>query len=351
MRVLIIADPHIPVPPVGYGGIERIAYQLARGLHDEGHIVHLMAGNGSKGDWSVFHHRAPNQSFSSRASRKTLFQFTSVSQAWNADVVFSFSRPDYLWALFLLRMRVVQIFQNPVSATDLAFVPPPRSSLRLVSVSNAQRRASHRPDWITVPNSVPVSAFRFEPNSGSHLAFLGRLHPSKGAHIAIRVARAVRLPLQIAGNIPDDPLCRDYFAREIAPQLGNGVEWIGEVGHNAKVELLASAKALLFPITWDEPFGIVMAEALACGTPVVALRRGAVPEVLRDGVTGFICDTEAELIAAVPRLDCIDRRACRAECEARFSDRAMVAGYAAVALGLLKERRAAAGALRSGTKA
>jgi len=340
LRILIIADPVIPVPPVGYGGAERIAYMLARGLHHGGHEVKVMAGPGSAGDWPIFVHQAPdNRSFLSRAFRKTLFQLTSSACAAAVDVVVSFSRPDYLWTLFRLHKPILQIFSNPVGDRDLAIVPRPGANLRLVSVSDAQRRHCPRPDWTTIPNSVPVGEFAFKAAEGSYLAFLGRFHPNKGAHLAIRVALAMGLPLKLAGNIPNDDFCREYFATQIEPHLCGTVEWIGEVDHDGKVDLLSSAMALLFPIEWDEPFGIVMVESLACGTPVIALRRGSVPEVLQDGVTGFICDDVEGMVSAVARLRQIDRSGCRAECERRFSDRLLVERYLEVADELLKTKR------------
>jgi glycosyltransferase involved in cell wall biosynthesis len=138
------------------------------------------------------------------------------------------------------------------------------------------------------------------------------------------------MPLRIAGNIPDEPGAAELFEREVRPHLGAGVEWVGELDDAAKKPFLAGAAALLFPIRWEEPFGIVMAEALACGTPVVALRRGAVPEVVDHGVTGFVCDDEAGLTAAVGRLGGLDRAACRRAAETRFSADAMVEGYLSV---------------------
>lgn len=224
MRALIIADPGIPVPPRGYGGAERLAYVLAKGLQDAGHAVEMMAGPGSVGGWPIHAYRSPNnRSLASRAFHKSVFQFVSATHASRSDIVFAFSRLDYLWSLFRLRRPTVVRFGNPIKADDNRLLPTYSHRVKLVSVSDHQRIGIPWGDWTTIHNGLPIETFRFEADRGSYLAFLGRFHPNKGAHAAIQVALATGLPLKLAGNVPDDPECRAYFDCAIRPHLGAGV--------------------------------------------------------------------------------------------------------------------------------
>jgi glycosyltransferase involved in cell wall biosynthesis len=179
-------------------------------------------------------------------------------------------------------------------------------------------------------NGAPIAAYTpvAAVPADAPLAFLGRLDPIKGVHHAIAIARTASRRLVIAGTRQSND--RGYFERDIAPHLSADVTYIGELDDRGKNALLGSSAALLMPIEWDEPFGIVMAEALACGTPVIGFRRGSVPEVVRDGQNGYVCDTVPEAAAAVARVSTIDRRAVRADYEARFSDTAIVAAYEAL---------------------
>jgi len=186
----------------------------------------------------------------------------------------------------------------------------------------------HLAPWHVVYNGVSMNTYSFRPEVqvNAPLVFLGRIEPIKGAHLAIEVARRSDTPLVIAGNIPGEH--QRYFDTQIAPYLdGTSVSYIGPVNDAEKNLLLGSAKAFLMPILWDEPFGIVMAEALACGTPVVGLRRGSVPEVVSDGVTGFVCSDVDEMVSAVGRIDRLERAACRARAEALFTEDTVVDGF------------------------
>ncbi len=206
----------------------------------------------------------------------------------------------------------------------------------LVSISDAQRQPVPHARWMdTIYHGIELDEFTFNPDVGGYLAFLGRISPDKGLDIAIRVARRVGVPLLIAARMPlpqlQDPNVRadwEYWENEVQPLLeGKQVELLGQLGGKDKDDFLRNAAALLFPIRWPEPFGLVMVEALACGTPVLAFRRGSVSEVVEDGVTGFVRDTEDELVEAVARVTELDRARCRAEAERRFSPAAMADGY------------------------
>ena len=203
-----------------------------------------------------------------------------------------------------------------------------------VSASDHQRaHLAGTGAWRTIYNAVDTNRLAFAPRPDpGYLAFLGRLTANKGVHIAIEVAKKLGRPLRIAGNVSDEAGGREYFETRVRPQLGDGIEWVGAVDDAAKVAFLQNAAALLVPIQWDEPFGLVVAEALACGTPVIAMLRGSMPELIRHGVTAFLCRSTDEMMDAVGRLGAIDRRACREDCEARFSADRMVEDYLAAAM-------------------
>ena len=213
----------------------------------------------------------------------------------------------------------------------------------LVSISDAQR-APLEPlgvRWAgTVYHGLPVERYAFAPEDRGYLAFLGRIAPEKQADLAIEIARRVGLPLRIAAKV--DAADKEYFERVVAPLLDDPlVEFLGEIGEDDKPAFLGGAKALLFPIDWPEPFGLVMIEAMACGTPVVARPRGSVPEVVVHGRTGFLADTLVELADAVKRLDEIDRTECRRHVERRFSTARMAEDYERIYDRLAARRRAA----------
>jgi glycosyltransferase involved in cell wall biosynthesis len=199
----------------------------------------------------------------------------------------------------------------------------------LVSISNDQRLPIPFANWqATIYHGLPRHLFTFSGHTQGYLAFLGRMSPEKGVDRAIEISLQTGLPLKIAGKIyPEE---RNYFDTTIAPLLraaGPEIEFIGELGQCDKNEFLGKAKALLFPIDWPEPFGLVMIEALACGTPVIAWRRGSIPEVLADGVTGYIVESVSEAVSAVGRLDQLNRCECRRVFEERFTDERMARDY------------------------
>jgi glycosyltransferase involved in cell wall biosynthesis len=198
----------------------------------------------------------------------------------------------------------------------------------LVSISNDQRRPLPDAHWLaTVPHGLDPALYEFKKNpSGDYLAFLGRIAPEKRPDRAIRIATRAHLPLQIAAKV--DNADADYFDTEIKPLLQNrGVEFIGEIGDDEKADFLGNALAFLFPINWPEPFGLVMIEAMACGTPTIAWKQGSVPEVIEDGVTGFIVNSTEEALAAIERLDQLDRRRIRERFDERFAATTMARAY------------------------
>lgn len=341
MRILFVVDPRIPVPPRDYGGIERIVAALASELRSLGHRVDLIAGPGSQsfGGRLVIHHE-PGIGFWSRSFRKIWFQILSLPALLRADVVLNFGRLDYLETALRLPVPLVCCFQNPVSQAEMDWLHRRRSKrLALVGISRSQiGDLAERDRFFVIPNATDVEATPCHPEADEppYLAFLGRVTRNKGADTAIRVARRSGMKLRIGGNLSKEEGGPEFFESEVRPALGPDVEWIGPVDDAQKQALLGGASALLFPIRWKEPFGIVMVESLACGTPVIATRCASTPEVIEDGVTGFLCDSEDEMVEAVARLAAIDRDACQRAAVERFSVPQMTGEYLRVVEQLLE---------------
>jgi glycosyltransferase involved in cell wall biosynthesis len=331
LRVGLIAPPWLPVPPVGYGGIETIVNVLARGLVEHGHEVVLFAAADSTCPVELRSAMGPAPGVDVGGSAVEIHHAVSAYESLrDVDVIHDHTAVGPLVAFAERRRNVVTTNHNP-------FSPPYGSGFALASKSVAvvaisEHQASTACDVAIAevihhglnPESFPVGKGR-----GGALVFLGRMSPSKGPHRAIAVARATGVPIVLAGKQHTDAE-RDFFEAKIRPELGGDVTFVGELGPTDKMALLGDAVALINPISWDEPFGMVMVEALACGTPVLAFGRGAAPEIVDDGVTGFLADDEAGLIDAVERLDELDRGACRAAVEGHFSADRMVGDYVAL---------------------
>ncbi len=325
MKILMIADPVIPVPPVGYGGTERGVEMMCRGLTNRGHQVHLMAGPGSKdygGGLTI--HRAPTDAYASRAARKIWFQRLLMKATRGIDVVINHGRLDYLEILYQTEIPIIHWFHNPLVGNELDFVTKRRSSDdHFVGISHSHVSADQAPyRFDVIYNAVDLESIPFSSagESPPYVLFLGRLTPNKGVHVAIDAARRAGIRLMIAGNVPREKDAPDYFERQIQPHLGDDCEWIGPYDTTLRNKLLAGATALLFPIQWQEPFGNVMIEAMAAGVPVIATPKGSVPEVVVDGETGFLCDSVEEMVAAIPRVKTLSRERCRQHVAEKFSE-------------------------------
>ena len=307
---------------------------LVEGLAARGHEVTLWAAPGSRIPGELVPYGVPPHIGMTRRIRELV---QVASPLWRRrgefDIVHSFGRLAALLPILPLAIPKVQSYQRQITPRSVRWgARLAGSSLLFTACSTAVRRdVSHMGRWATVYNGAPASRYSFVGTvaDAAPLVFLGRVERIKGPHTAIAVARASGRRLVIAGNVPEEH--RGFFGNEIAPHVdGDRVRYVGPVNDEAKNELLGGAAALLMPVEWDEPFGIVMAEALACGTPVIGLRRGAVPEVVEEGVTGFVCDTGEEMAVAVGRLAAIERRACRDRFERLFSDHAIVEAYLTV---------------------
>jgi glycosyltransferase involved in cell wall biosynthesis len=332
LRVALTVDPEIPVPPTLYGGIERIVDMLVRGLVDRGHEVTLFAHPDSKVPCRLRPY--PGLRSQGRADLAlNTWHVSSTVLRGEFDLVHSFGRLAYLLPLLPLPLPKIMSYQRAISPRSVAWGDGlSRGSLHVTACSRHLLQASGcRRNFHVIYNAAPADRFTFHSHvaPGAPLVFLGRIEPIKGAHWAIEVAHCSDRLLIIAGNVPES--AQEYFAREIEPHVdGTTVQYVGPVDDAQKNDLLGGAAAFLMPVLWDEPFGIVMAEALACGTPVIGLNRGAIPEVIQDGVNGFVCDSAEEMAARVGAIQSIDRGICREIMEQRFSDRVMVDAYEAL---------------------
>jgi glycosyltransferase involved in cell wall biosynthesis len=335
MKIAQVAPLYEAVPPRYYGGTERVVAALCEALVDSGHDVTLYAA-GESVTRAKLHEVVPAP-LRTRMSRQELLDVAphihlrALAELFrDADFDVIHSHLD-VWAMPFAAVSPIPTLTTLHGRLDLPMLRPVLgmySDLPLVSISDAQRRpvGDMRLNWLgTVYHGLELGAYLGEPRTrGDHLVFAGRVCPEKGLDTAIAVARRCGRSLHIAAKV--DPMDLDYFEGTIDPLLDDDTVFLGEIGEDRKPAFFAGAAATLFPIDWPEPFGIVMLESLAAGTPVLALRRGSVPELLVDGVTGFICDTVDELVEAVGRLDEIDPDECRRHA-ARFSPAAMGQRY------------------------
>jgi glycosyltransferase involved in cell wall biosynthesis len=329
LKIAVTADPELPVPPRLYGGIERVIDMLVRGLVDRGHSVTLFAHPDSDAPCELVAYRG--QSSASRAD--TLTNMWDVSRrvvGGGFDVVHSFGRIAYLLPLLPLPVPKLMTYQREITPRSVSWGHRlSRGTLHFSAISEwMMKDVKDVANWHLVYNGVPMHVYDFVHTAApdAPLVFLGRIEHIKGTHLAIEVAQRTGRRLVIAGNIPTGH--EAYFEQLVRPHIdGEKITYVGPVDDRQKNELLGGAAAFLMPILWEEPFGIVMAEAMACGTPVLGLRRGAVPEVVLDGVSGFVCDTVHELADRVARIPDLDRQATRNVAQQKFSDTAVVMAY------------------------
>ena len=333
MRIAVLSPTWFPVPPPLYGGIEHVVSLLADKLVEAGHDVTLFASGDS-------HTKARLVSVYREAPSRRVGQ--TLPEIWHA--VACFRRADEFDVINdhsgLAACALAGVVETPVAHTvhgplDGEFgliyqdLLPLVARVGLISISMNQREPMPGLPWLAnCPNAIDLSVYPCHPHRGDYLLFLGRMTADKGCHRAIAVAMGAGLPLKIAGK-NREPKERAYFDELVRPHLRGDIEYLGEVSHGEKVELLQNARATLFPIEWEEPFGLVMIESMACGTPVIATRWGAVPEVIEDGRSGVIVDSYHDMVEALARADELDPIECRRYVEERFSPERMVADYLA----------------------
>jgi glycosyltransferase involved in cell wall biosynthesis len=350
MRIAQIAPLYERVPPKLYGGTERIVYALTEELVARGHAVTLIASADSITSANL----VPCSETGTRLGGlpDALSLHLSMLEAVYArsaefDIIHSHVDTIAFWFAKGTSTPTIHTMHGRMDLPDTQRVMRRATDQLLVSISDSQRDPiMHlRLNWLgTVYNGIRIENFPFrpEPDMPPYLVFLGRIAPEKGPLQAIDVARRAGLPLKIAAKI--DPADREWAERHFLPGLGTpGIEYLGEVDEVAKAELLGGAYAVLFPTVGREPFGMVMAEALACGTPVIALRGGAVVEVMRDGVTGYVCDSLDEMVSAIGRVEQLDRSACRLHAQTQFSSQLMTTGYERIYEAVLTQSHTSAG--------
>jgi len=332
MRIAQVAPLSESVPPKLYGGTERVVSFLTDQLVDLGHEVTLFAS----ADSSTAATLAPmwpealrlQGTCKDHLAPHLLMLEKVVARIDEFDVVhFHIAQLHFPAMRRLPEVPHVTTLHGRLDMPELKPLYREFADIPVVSISDAQRLPLPDAGWVgTVHHGLPVNLFSFQPTPGNYLAFLGRISPEKRVDRAIAIATACGERVRIAAKV--DAADQDYFNREIRPLLDHPlVEFIGEIPDREKNAFLGAAKALLFPIDWPEPFGLVMIEAMACGLPVVAFPGGSVREIIDDGVTGFIVNTIEDAVSAVRRIETIDRRRCRDTFERRFSARRMATQY------------------------
>ena len=335
-RIAITVDPYLPVPPLLYGGIERVIDFLIRGLVERGHRVTLFAHPRSNTAGTLVPYgRPPHIGVLPRLVELWQVGFQLWRRRTEFDLVHSFGRLAALLPILPLRsLPKVQSYQRAIpwqGVTRAVRVAGPSLHFTGCSTSLYRERPQHGVyggQWQTIFNGVDVTKYECVPcvRSDAPLVFLGRIEPVKNPHRAIAIAKACGRQLILAGNC--ERTHQAYFAREIAPYVdGTHIRYVGPVTDAQKNAILGAAAALLMPIEWEEPFGIVMVEAMACGTPVIGFARGSVREIVHDGINGFTCQNVDEAAAAVARVPTLDRVTVRADCEAHFSSTVIVNAY------------------------
>lgn len=339
LRIALVAPPYFEVPPGAYGGVEAVVADLADALVDQGHRVTLLGAGRSttKADFVPLWPQTVPQRLGepvpevvhALAARRALLD---LADSRGLDVVHEHTLAGPLNAA-VLRQRglpTVLTVHGPVDSDMDRVYRLLGTDVSLVGISHRQRELAPDLNWLgVVHNALRPEDWPFRAQKGDYALFLGRFHPQKAPHLALDAAHAAGIPLVLAGKC-SEPIEQRYFEQEVRPRLTSSDRLLGVADAVAKRELLANARCLLFPIQWEEPFGMVMIEAMVCGTPVVALRGGAVAEVVTDGVTGLICDRPDQLPAALSQVAALDPHACRADVVERFSAERMAEGYVAL---------------------
>ena len=337
LRIALIVSPWFPVPPAGYGGIELMAYNLGRELVERGHKVTVLGRQGSHGpfetvalapeswqkDLGTLHGAPRHNLFLYRAYetvRRRSFDVIHDHSGLNGILVASEAR---------LQAPVVATLHGTLTEPEGDFLRAVARQVNLVAISHAQHATVAGVEWrAVVHNAIDPAEYRPITRAGEkddYLLELARINPDKGQHIAIEVAKRMNMRLVLAGKV--DPEASDYFEEFIKPNLNGQIVWRENVKGREKAQLLAKARAMIFPIQWEEPFGLAMVEAMVSGTPVIAFRHGAAPEVVDAGVTGFLADDADEMIERLQQIEEIDLKKCALTAAERFGPKRMAEGY------------------------
>ena len=331
MRIAQISPLYESVPPPGYGGTERVVSWLTEELVCQGHDVTLFASGDSvtKARLVVMCPSALRTDLTcvDQLAHHLLMVERLRKQSDEFDIVHF--HIDYLHFSQSRQSKINQVttLHGRLDLPDLVPIYKEFSEMPVISISRAQRKPLPWVNWVgNVYHGLPKELFSFHPDPGNYLAFLGRISPEKRPDRVIEIATTAGIPVKMAAKV--DRVDRAYFEEKIKPLMDNPwVEFVGEIGDRDKNDFLGNALACLFPIDWPEPFGLTMIEAMACGTPTIAFRDGSVPEIIEDGVSGFIVQSVEAAVKAVERIGFIDRKSCRVAFESRFTCRRMAHDY------------------------
>ena len=325
MRIGMVAPPWFPLPPKGYGGIEFVVHLLTEGLVRRGHDVTLFASGDSEtvARLSYVYSRAPSEKIATHSHIEIIHGLEAYTRAREFDLIHDHdgfaSRSMGALVNRMVGTPIVATLHGPADVPTQESLASLRENLRFIAITDYQRQGFPDLHFIaTIPNAIDLERHPFSAEKDDYLLFIGRMIADKGAHTAVEVAKRLDNRLILAGKINEEAE-REYFATEVEPFLTDRIYFRGEVDGSTKAELYRRARCTLFPIQWPEPFGLVMIESMAAGTPVVAFRHGSVPEVVEHGRSGFIVDTVDEMVDAVNHVDEIDPAECRRAVEERFS--------------------------------
>ncbi|RMH77088.1 MAG: glycosyltransferase family 4 protein [Actinomyces sp.] len=346
MRVGLMAPPWVPVPPPRYGGTEAVIDRLARGLVAAGHEVFLWTTGDSTCPVPRGHvldvADGEHMGLAAVELRHLIHGYRAMIDR-GVDIVHDHTLIGPVYARRHPELPVVTTNHGPFDQALTDLYRAVAGEVPVIAISRDQAsRAGDVPIEAVIHHGLDLDRFPVGDGGGDaegpYLAFLGRMAPEKGARRAALVARKAGMRLLMAAKMRE-PWEKRFFAEQVEPLLGDGIEYIGEIGHEDKVRLLGGARALVNPIRWPEPFGLVMIEALACGTPVLAFHQGSAPELVDHGVTGYLSDSVDAMADDVARLDALDRAACRRAAEARFSTERMVREHLAVYEQVIRRHR------------
>ena len=336
MKIAMVVPPWFKVPPDKYGGIEAVVSLLAEGLVDKGHEVTLFTISSSTTraeKFTVFADEMkayldkPPSNFLNIAMTHSLASYIEISRG-QYDIIHDHTWKEGLCSAAFLDVPVVHTLHSPLGEENKQFysllINLP--NIAFVTISDYQQTCLPVLNYVsTIYNGIDLSLYPYS-EEGDYLFYIGRFNPQKAPHLACEIAKRLGEKLILAGKV-NEQAERDYFDQYIQPYLGSDIKFIGEVGGEDKMNLFSRGKGYLYPIQWDEPFGITMVEAMACGKPVVTFRRGSTPEVVADGVTGFVADTMDELVDDVKHIGDISPRKCRERVENMFTSAVMVDNY------------------------
>jgi glycosyltransferase involved in cell wall biosynthesis len=331
MRIAQVAPLYESVPPKYYGGTERVVSYLTEELIRQGHEVTLFASGDSETKARLVAACRRSLRLDEQCIDQMAHQILMLERVFQRAAEFDIIHfhVDYLHFPLSRRQPITHVttLHGRLDIPDLIPLYQEFQDMPVISISNEQRKPLPWANWqATVYHGLPADLYRFRAEPGSYLAFMGRMSPEKRVDRAIEIAKRIQIPLKIAAKV--DPVDKDYFESVIAPLLDDLlIEFVGEIGDAQKNEFLGNAYALLLPIDWPEPFGLVMIEAMACGTPVIAYRGGAVPEIMEEGHTGFIVEELEDAVEAVQRVPELSRKRCREVFEQRFTVTRMARDY------------------------